>query len=824
MKKIKGRIQRKKSLKKIKFIIFLILIVIVGKNIRYVDAGMNDSVITKNRVNDIYAIGMVDGKEHLYYLNMYQMNGRVAYCIEMGKDITSDIYHSTADFSILSLTEEQIRYIRVISYYGYQYPGHTSYYYYMAAQELIWEYLSNGTMDVEWTNELDVNGGRIDISRYLNQILSFVTLYDNDIRFVLQDGTEWTDGKIYSLGEKIILKDVSQLLPLYDIELSGHADVTINRDVLSIQLSDDYVGTETIKLTRKNQYDYSSVLYYYDNSQKLISNGNYYNFQTEIYFHVKGSELRGQVIDKETKDVVPQGDASLEGAIYKLYNENKELLGTYETESDGSFLVDNLGYGTYYIKQIQASDGYLINDEEVMFVFSEDNTKIILEQEVISNVIEIQKVYEQRDGIYKLENNILFQIYDSKNELYGEMITDENGKASMIVPYGVYTVRQGNVMTGYSTVDDFEVNTKEGVNQRFYYHLVNTLIRCKIKVVSYEKDSGKKIELTGFSYRIKRKNEDRYLEVDGQEIFQANENGELIFPMLFSYDDYILELVSVPKEIFLEQKEMEIIIDDKADFEMIDGSFVTKIDVYHTFIKGKINVISNEEVFYSELNDYGYRKVSRENILFSLIASEDILVNGEIFYKKGDVVIEDMTDNYGKLSISNLNLGKYCLRDKETEQEKCFNLETITNDEKLVEIDVEFTKKLDKGNIQLKNNSSDGGVVFGTVFEIYNKDNEKIYIGATNEEGILKIPNLLYGDYCIFQKKVANGYQLNQEKQCLVVDGDELVEFMNRKVEKRIIFVPDTFLDGEAWRKIIFMVLIGIGVFVYKKVSLRNNN
>ena len=37
----------------------------------FVNAGMSDSKLEKNRVDGVYAVAFVGGKQHLYYLNMY---------------------------------------------------------------------------------------------------------------------------------------------------------------------------------------------------------------------------------------------------------------------------------------------------------------------------------------------------------------------------------------------------------------------------------------------------------------------------------------------------------------------------------------------------------------------------------------------------------------------------------------------------------------------------------------------------------------------------------------------------------------------------------
>ena len=265
MKKIKSRKIKLRNKKIFKLIILMFFVVVSLRCILKVDAGMNDSIIEKNRVNDVYAVTNLNGVSRIFYLNMYKMNGIVAYCIELGVDITTDIYHSSDVFSISYLSADQIEYIRAISYFGYQYDGHGDYRYYMAAQELIWEYLSN--VDIEWTNVLNVNGERIDINYYKNEILKKINKYNARVTF------SWIDGQNYFGGDKIVLKDIAEVLSDYEIVSNNYSNVYINNNTLNIDVSSDYIGTESIILKKKNYYNYNSKFYYYDNSQKLISNG-----------------------------------------------------------------------------------------------------------------------------------------------------------------------------------------------------------------------------------------------------------------------------------------------------------------------------------------------------------------------------------------------------------------------------------------------------------------------------------------------------------------------------------------------------------------------
>ena len=84
-------------------------------------------------------------------------------------------------------------------------------------------------------------------------------------------------------------------------------------------------------------------------------------------------------VDKETGRAVPQGDASLSGAVYGLYAREVinhpdgatgvmfnagDLVATLTTDEKGEAEVNNLYLGKYYVKEITPSEGYLLDEEE----------------------------------------------------------------------------------------------------------------------------------------------------------------------------------------------------------------------------------------------------------------------------------------------------------------------------------------------------------------------------------------------------------------------------------------------------------------------------
>lgn len=809
MKKIKSRNLRSKNqgLLRLGLVAVLLIIVCCGN---YVNAGMNDSVIEKNRMDNVYAVATVEGVTRIFYLNMYEMNDRIAYCIDLGVDITTSIYHSTSDFSVSYLTREQIDYIRAIGYFGYGYEGHNSYLYYMAAQELIWEYLSN--TGVEWTNELKVNGERINIDSYKEEILKLKGLYDRKLDL------EWESGQAYKVGEEIVLSDNNDVLSEYEVVSSKYSDVSIDGNNLVIKVG-NVLGEEQISLRKNGYYDFDSYFYYYDGSQRLISSGNYKEVESVLSFDVEGLTLIGKVVDSSMGINCPRGEATLEGAIYEIYDESDNLIGTYGTNEKGIFKVNNLVMGNYYIKQIKASEGYLVNDKVFEVEINEDNLEVILPQQVVSNNIEIKKIYGS-DGNYKPEDKVMFGVYyRNSDSFFSYLFTDSNGVVDFNLPYGSYEVRQITTTYGYSMVDNFFIDVVEQSTDVIYYNLVDETIKVKIKIINFEKISGERLSLEGFSYRIKKKDDEDYLEFENESIFMVDSDGEVFVPISLSYGDYVLEQVSVPEGILLREEGMEFSINDNSILSLVNGDLIMEVDVSNELITGRVEVIATEEVFYKEVNYFKYEFVSRSDSNFRLIAEEDIIVNNNVMYKGGQEIYNEVTDKDGILIIDNLYLGNYCLIDEETEEEKCFRLESVDNKTRVVNRRVEFVKTLDKSNIIIQNITSDGNSIFESVFELVDNEGIVINTGVTNEEGIIKIEDVVNGNYCVRQKSVSANYLKNDEEICFVLEEDKTIDFVNRVVIRESIEVPNTLSEDVGFYEImVILAMIGTGIFVYKKI------
>lgn len=185
------------------------------------------------------------------------------------------------------------------------------------------------------------------------------------------------------------------------------------------------------------------------------------------------------MLEKTDKSGVP-----LAGAVFEIYSEGNDLEGNeigfngeFTTDENGLIVVKNLVPGTYFYREIQAPEGYLIDETIHSFEIGyEDNkTALIQQRESVSNdepvgSITLQKSFakdqkvtdEEKEaatlegavyGLYAADvitdksGNITY--YD-KDEKIGQFVTDENGFAEAItgLPMGKYYVKEINAPEG----------------------------------------------------------------------------------------------------------------------------------------------------------------------------------------------------------------------------------------------------------------------------------------------------------------------------------------------------------------------------------------
>ena len=166
------------------------------------------------------------------------------------------------------------------------------------------------------------------------------------------------------------------------------------------------------------------------------------------------------VVKSDAETGAAQGDATLAGAVYGLYQDGT-LVKEYITDAAGGFTTDYFVCGdNWIIKEITPSEGYLLDETEYHVGAEPENYEIELNhapalnsyEQVIKGNISIIK--HSDDGSTQIETpevGAAFEVYltsagnyeNAKESERDNLICDENGFAqTKELPYGLYTVHQ----------------------------------------------------------------------------------------------------------------------------------------------------------------------------------------------------------------------------------------------------------------------------------------------------------------------------------------------------------------------------------------------
>ena len=397
------------------------------------------------------------------------------------------------------------------------------------------------------------------------------------------------------------------------------------------------------------------------------------------------------VTKSDAETGLPQGDATLAGAIYGIYK-GDQLVDTYTTDANGQFTTKYYVCGDdWTIREITPSEGYLLDStvypigaEAKSYTVEYNTTANDVTEQIIKGRIAIIKHTD--DGETQLETpeaGAEFAVflkaagsYDSaKASERDYLICDENGYAgTKDLPYGIYTVHQTKGWDGHELLADFDVYiSKDG--QTYRYLANNRNFESYIKIVKVDAETGKVIPLAGAGFRLYRPDGSlitqtfTYPEVTTIDTFYTNSDGYLITPEKLEYGTgYSLVEVSAPYGYTLNSE--PVYFDVTAD-NATEENAVTVVEVTkpNTAQKGVIRISKSGEVF-SSVTEVGgiYQPVfavkGLAGAVYEIIAAEDIITpDGTLRYAAGEVVDTVTTDKTGFAESMPLYLGKYEVRE-----------------------------------------------------------------------------------------------------------------------------------------------------------------
>ena len=170
----------------------------------------------------------------------------------------------------------------------------------------------------------------------------------------------------------------------------------------------------------------------------------------EITNH-KSSRILLHKVDKAT-------GKGIYGAVFLLYDSNHNPIGEYVTDQDGYIYADEgLADGRYYLREIKAAPGYVLDPElKTIYVRYGSTTEIEWSNTAECGQIQIIKKSADDNATNGLPAGTLlegavFEIYDKAGNVVDTIKSDRNGRAiSKTLPVSRYTVREIKAPANYS--------------------------------------------------------------------------------------------------------------------------------------------------------------------------------------------------------------------------------------------------------------------------------------------------------------------------------------------------------------------------------------
>ena len=504
--------------------------------------------------------------------------------------------------------------------------------------------------------------------------------------------------------------------------------------------------------------------------------------------------------DAETKSA--QGDATLAGAVYGIYN-NGKLVDKYTTDKNGSFTTSYYICGeNWTLKEIDPSEGYLLDETEYhigaeakKYTLENNSVSMGVTEDILKGKIAIIKHTD--DGSTKIETpekGAEFQVYLKSAGSYNKaketerdtLVCDEYGFAeTKDLPYGTYTVHQTKGWNGTEFIADFDVFISEN-NKTYKYLINNASLESYVKIVKVDSETGKQIPYAGAGFQIYNLDGKlvtmtyTYPEVTTIDTFYTNSEVYLITPESLPYSKgYSVVEVQAPYGYILDSTPVYFDITAENTSEE-NGVTIVKTEKKNTPQKGTITVEKTGEIFsnvtavgggYTDENGNDvtlptiyqpeYSVSGLAGAVFEIYADEDITTpDGTVRYTKDTLVDAITTGEKGTATSKQLYLGKYRVVEKTApngfvlnrtvnhialtyagQNEKVTNTSTsFTNDRQKVEIDL--TKVLEQ--------------------------NEKFNIGSNDE-----ILNVSFGLYADEDLKAANGSVIPKDGLLEIITCDE---------------------------------------------------
>ncbi|WP_072524411.1 SpaA isopeptide-forming pilin-related protein [Clostridium sp. Marseille-P3244] len=486
---------------------------------------------------------------------------------------------------------------------------------------------------------------------------------------------------------------------------------------------------------------------------------------------------------------------TLEGAVFRVTGgPDGTYSREYTTGAGGSFMTEELAFGTYQVEEIQAPEGYKLSNPTVQTVVldqedAEETLTVEFDNPQISTSIRIVKTDNNAEDPKPLVGAV-FDIYSLDEDgnrgetAVDRLVTDVNGEAvSRRLPQGRYEIVEvmapfGYVLVSGSTTDNFitiDQDSPEVIDRTF----TNEPVTGSLEIHKTDLDTGEPLE--GVEFTIYHSDWSVYKTiVTGEDGIASLEDvpygmylvRETAVPDGYAVDDAYSDVFNIGSE----ETQRNVVLE--VTNEKVKGTFsLVKVDS----TDNTIGVAGARYGIYTALIEttQGVVDVDPESYLgseYDLVTMADTILPDEEDPDTGEITGGGRRHN--PVESAELPLGTYYVKELASPVDYKLNdtvyIVSLTEEDPFIEVTAEDEPLT--GTVSVRKEDAQGQPLPGAVFAVYTEDQyEKvlaeeelpeeppvIYI-ESDETGIASTSELkLDENYVLVEYRAPGGYEADE--------------------------------------------------------------
>ena len=653
-------------------------------------------------------------------------DGIPAYCIQPK---IPEIYHPIGyvgeDPGWTKMSELDQNIMLAYAFFGYGFDGERTNERYLAAQDLIWEYL--GTTNITRAT-IDTTQKKNEIRSLVEQLRFMPNLQVMEYNQNVKEGSFFTgeiDGNV-----PVHVVNTNGSLDNFNVVVENGTLVDVNGEPVSTVVGNDFyvkvaMGQQAkIRfinklLSRNDEGGENQIIYRSSINQDVIKAGKLHVDSAEINLHAVGTSISLIKRDIDTNLQQPQGAAeSFAKTSYELFDETTQTpVGMLNIDASG---ISNTIHGLYYshqysVKEITAPTGYKLDMEKKVVLFNQlpsytNHIALDVFDDVITAKFSIHKLFvdKHQSALATNEQGATFTAILQKHiehfgsfeeasqhlseftpKEYAVITTDEEGNAkSGELAYGKYTVRQTGAKDSEIELlkEDFVFEVSRENQPDIKYEISNISKEYYVRLVKKDSETNEIIDFHSAGFKIKDSNGDYVVQRIGEhsyDTFQTStkeeikypegtfcvvqQGGTITTPLKLSPGSYTIEEISSPEGFTRELQEIPFTLQQEnvVKVDEDNNQYIT-VEVKNNRIYGELELQKKVEEYQSDRNLVTEKSLA--GIVFRIVADEDIIepMHGSVILPKGHVFTEFITDENGYAFVKKIPLGKYVVQEIKT--------------------------------------------------------------------------------------------------------------------------------------------------------------